>query len=78
MTIYAQSDNHIQDCMHMQETHATLRNWEQYIFKKFDLKQTKLHCAFSLVLINMLQRYVTISFANAAICKNTVRLKFII
>ena len=63
----------------MQEAHAILRNWEQYIFKiKFDLKQTKLHCAISLGLINILQRYVPISFANAAICKNTVRLKFII
>ena len=34
------------------------------------LSHSRLHC--------FVQRYVPISFANAAICKNTVRLKFII
>ena len=55
----------------MKETHATLKIESNTFLKEFDLKQTKLYCAFSLGLINMLQRHVPISFANAAICKTT-------
>ena len=51
------------------------KNRSNRFLKEFDLKQTKLHCAFLFGLINMLQIYVPISFANAGIFKTNCTLK---